>query len=152
MNKSIYTVLKTRLYLLDQVKDLTTEQLNKIPDGFVNNIIWHLGHMISSQQGLCYTRSGVPITVDDNYYTPYRPGTIPVNFVDTAEVAVIKELMISTLDQLDNDLSNAIFITYDGFESRYGILLDNITVAVDFVCYHEGLHAGFVMALKRAVS
>jgi len=50
MKKEIERLKKTRIFLLDLIKDLTTEQLNEIPKGFNNNIIWNLGHLIASQQ------------------------------------------------------------------------------------------------------
>jgi hypothetical protein len=152
MNKAILTLLKTRLYLLDIIKDLSPEQLNKIPAGFNNNIIWHIGHMISSQQSMCYTRSGLPLVVDDKYYTPYRPGTKPDGLIDDKEIVKIKELIISTIEQLDKDYSSGIFINYETFQNRYGVDLPDVTAVLDFLSYHDGLHAGFITALKRAVA
>ena len=35
----------------------TLEQLNKIPAGFSNNLIWNIGHIIVAQQGLIYKSS-----------------------------------------------------------------------------------------------
>jgi hypothetical protein len=43
MNPQIDTLKKVRAVLLEGIKDLTTEQLNKIPQGYNNNIIWNLG-------------------------------------------------------------------------------------------------------------
>ena len=64
MTKQIEIIRKTRAYLLESLKDLSTEQFNQIPGGFNNNIIWNLGHMIATQQGICYIRAGITQTVD----------------------------------------------------------------------------------------
>ena len=45
------------------LENYSLEQLNKIPTGFSNNLIWNLGHIIVSQQGLVYRLSGLPINV-----------------------------------------------------------------------------------------
>ena len=37
------------------------EQLNTIPSGMSNNLIWNLGHVVVSQQKLVYALSGLPM-------------------------------------------------------------------------------------------
>ena len=151
MRKSIEIVRKPREFILDRIKDLSVEQLNHIPTGFNNNIIWNLAHMISAQQGICYTRAGVPIITDDKYYTPYRPDTKPNGFIDADEVAIIKELFLSTIDQFEADLSKGIFVNYPTWNTRYGVVMDSIETAIAFLPFHEGLHAGCITALKKLV-
>jgi hypothetical protein len=56
MNNKIDKIKKIRGFLLEQIADLTNEQLNTIPNGFHNNIIWNLIHSICAQQGICYLR------------------------------------------------------------------------------------------------
>ncbi|MGH2624736.1 MAG: DinB family protein, partial [Sphingobacterium sp.] len=64
MNKITDVIKRTRIKLFELIEDLNAEQLNQIPDGFTNNIIWNVGHMISSQQGLCYLKAGLRPCVD----------------------------------------------------------------------------------------
>jgi hypothetical protein len=63
---TITQIKNTRAFVLELVKDLTTEQLNKIPAGFNNNIIWNIAHLTAAQQNLCYVRSDLTITVEQN--------------------------------------------------------------------------------------
>ena len=86
MNKNIDNIKKTRLFLLNAINDLSTDQLNEIPAGFNNNIIWNLGHMIAAQQSICYIRAGVLPVVEKKYITEYKPGTKPEQHVDAAEI------------------------------------------------------------------
>ncbi|WP_407635809.1 DinB family protein [Solitalea canadensis] len=37
----------------------TIDQLNKVPAGFNNNLIWNIGHEIVAQQALIYKSSGL---------------------------------------------------------------------------------------------
>lgn len=151
MKKEIEWMEKTRSYLLDLIKDLTTEQLNKIPAGFNNNIIWNLGHLIASQQGLCYTRSGLSGTVDETFFASFRTQTKPERFITDEEVTRMKELFLSTLIRLKEDYSQNTFTSYTAFTTRYGVELTNIDHAIDFLVFHEGLHTGYIMALKRLI-
>lgn len=135
MNKQIEIIKKTRTYLLEQIKDLTAEQLNKIPDGFNNNIIWNLGHMVAAQQGICYMRSGNETIVGEAFFNNYKPGSKPEQFFDVAQYEKIKDLFTSTLTQLEADLAKGMFANYPAFTTRYGIELASIDDAIQFFTF-----------------
>lgn len=151
MNKQIDRIKTIRLHLLDLVSDLSVEQLNEIPAGFKNNIVWHLGHLTAAQQGVCYARAGLKPFVEEKYLVLYRPGTKPEQFVPAEEVDEVKDLLISPLDQLDADLSANLFSRYNAWTSRYGVALASIQDALEFLLFHEGLHAGHITAMKKLV-
>ena len=111
-----------------------------------------MGHIIVAQQGLCYRRSGLDLKIDECFFLKYKPDTKPEEFVDQNEIENIKTLMLSTLGELETDYSNKLFKNYPTFTTRYGIELSSIEDAIDFLPFHDGLHMGYVMALKRLVS
>lgn len=152
MNPLIGQIKTLRIALLKMVEELTTEQLNEIPAGFNNNIIWNIGHLLSSQQGLCYMRSGLPITIEEKYFLDYKVDSKPEQFVDAAGIATIKELLLTAIDRFDEDYHKNIFTGYHAWTNRYGITLTTIDEAISFIFFHEGLHFGYVMALKRIVN
>jgi hypothetical protein len=152
MNRAIDIIRKPRLTMLNAITELTTEELNKIPEGFNNNIIWNLGHMIASQQGISYKRSGLNAVVTDEFFDTYKSGTKPVKFVDTDEIAFIKEQMLTTLDQFEADIEKGIFVDYTSVVTRYNVELASINDAISFLPFHDGFHIGYVMALRRVVS
>ena len=121
MNIEIEKIKKTRLYLLELIKDLSLTQVNEIPAGFNNNIIWNLGHLIVSQQALCYIRSGVKPIIDETYIAKYRPQTKPELPVEIGEFNEIKELLITLLDRLETDYNDNVFANYNTFTTAYGI-------------------------------
>src|SRR6187551_1337245 len=90
----------------------TLEQLNKIPEGFSNNLIWNLGHIVVTQQLLVYKLSGLPMMVSDEMVEKYRKGTKPEKDVTQAEADEIKELLFDTLHKLEVDYNNGIFVNY----------------------------------------
>jgi hypothetical protein len=152
MIKQIEIIRKTRSFLLEQLKDLTTEQYNKIPEGFNNNIIWNLGHMVAAQQGVCYIKAGLAPRSDEDFINTFKSGTKPSRIFSEAEIENIKSLLFSTLDQLEEDYSNHIFGGYTAWSTRYGVELASIDNAIDFLPFHEGLHSGCSTALKRLVT
>lgn len=151
MNKSIDNIRKARLFLLDSLQDVTIEALNEVPAGFNNNIIWNLGHLIASQQGHCYKRSGLSELTDHDLFEAYKSGSRPNGFVDEAGVNNIKEQLLNTIDAFEEKYTQGAFKQYEPFETRYKISITNIDDAIDFVLFHEGLHSGYINALKRIV-
>jgi hypothetical protein len=149
MKIEIERLKKTRTYLVDLIKDLSAEQLNEIPLGFNNNVIWNLGHLIVSLQALCYLRAGLKPVVDEQYFTDYKPQTRPTNFIQEDEINKIKTLFLSVVDKLETDYNESSFSNYGTFTTPYGVEITNIDEAIDFILFHEGLHTGYIMAMKR---
>lgn len=121
MTEKIEIIRKTRAFLLEALKDLNTEQLNKIPEGFNNNIIWNLGHMVAAQQGVCYVRAGLKPKVSEEFIAAYKSGSKPGAFVGDAGIAEIKSLLLTTLDDLEADYNNHIFGGYITWTTRYSV-------------------------------
>ena len=151
MNTAIDTIKQPRIKLLGIINDLSVDRLNKVPEGFNNNIIWNLAHMVAAQQGICYKRSGLDTKVTNEFFMAYKPDTKPEKFIDEAGVAEIKALLFTTLDQLQADYDDKIFVNYPPVVTRYGIELNSIDSAISFLPFHEGLHIGCIMALKKLV-
>ena len=151
MNDQIETIRKTRSFLLDYIKELNTEQLNKIPAGFNNNIIWNLGHMVASQQGVCYIRAGLKTWVDEDFFNAYKPGSKPSEYFNESQIEKVKDLLFSSLDVLKSNYAKGLWTNYPAWSTRYGVELKSIDDVIQFLNFHEGLHLGYIMALKRAI-
>ncbi|WP_428230996.1 DinB family protein [Flavobacterium sp.] len=149
---SVFEVQKTiREILLKILDHHSLEQLNKIPPGFNNNLIWNIGHCISSQQVLIYKLSGLPTMASEAFIAKYRKGTKPEADVSQAEVDEIRALLLSTLSQTEKDFANNIFVTYNEYTTSLGFTLKNIAGALDFNNYHEGIHTGIIMSIRKFV-
>jgi hypothetical protein len=148
---TIDTIRHTRQFALQLLNDLTLEQLNEVPTGFNNNIIWNVAHLVAAQQGVCYLRAGRQTRIDEAFYLRFKPGTKPEAIISAAEVEQIKGLLFSTLDTFEADYQNGLFANYNTWTTRYGTTLSNIDEAVQFLQFHEGLHTGYIMAQRRLV-
>jgi hypothetical protein len=148
----VFEVQKTiREILLKILDNHSLEQLNKIPEGFSNNLIWNIGHCVSTQQVLVYKLSGLPTMVSEEFIAKYKKGTKPEGDVSQAEVDEIRNLLSSTLDQTQNDFDSNIFVNYSEYTTSMGFTLRNILDALNFNNYHEGIHTGIIMSLKKLV-
>jgi hypothetical protein len=148
---TITQIKNTRAFVLELVKDLTTEQLNKIPSGFNNNMIWNIAHLTAAQENLCYVRSGLTVTVTEEHFSPFLSGTKPENFIEQTEIDSIFDTLLNSMDRLTTDYLSGIFVKFDPWDKRYGMKLNSIEDAINFIPFHEGMHIGYIMALKKLV-
>lgn len=151
MNKKIDSIRKTRVKILERLNDLTPAQFNKIPQGFNNNIIWNLGHMIAAQEGILYLRGGHPLRVQQDFYDQYKMGSKPERELSDSEIKDIKSLLISSLDDLDTHVQAGLFQEYPNWTTRFDVDVSSFEDALDFVIFHEGLHLGCITALKKFI-
>ena len=152
MKSQIETVRKTRSFLLEHIKDLSNEQFNQVVEGFNNNIVWNLGHMIAAQQGICYKRAGLSTMISDDFWERFRSGSKPEGMVNDDEIKHIKELLITTMDKFEDDYDKKIFGNYTAWSTRYGVELASIDDSIAFLPFHEGLHSGTITSIKKLVA
>jgi hypothetical protein len=148
---TIAQIKSTRIFILELVKDLSIEQLNKIPAGFNNNIIWNIAHLTAAQQNMCYVRSGLVVTVKEEHFSAFLSGTKPEKFIEQKEIASIFDALLNSMDRLAADYSSHTFLKFDPWDKRYGMKLNSIEDAINFIPFHEGMHIGYIMALKKLV-
>ncbi|WP_291147368.1 DinB family protein [Flavobacterium sp. UBA7680] len=149
---SVFETQKTIREILVKILDHhSLEQLNKIPDGFKNNLIWNIGHCIASQQILVYKLSGLPLQVSDELIAKYSKGTKPEVDVLQEEVNEIRDLLTQTLLQTEKDYNDNVFTNYNQYTTSMGFDLKNVQDALDFVSYHEGIHTGIIMGIKKFI-
>lgn len=151
MTKQIETIKKVRALLLETIEGLNAEQLNKIPTGFSNNIIWNLAHMIAVQEGTCYKSARLPILTSNDFWERFKPGSKPGKFIEAEEIAQIKQLLFVTLDQLQTDYNKQIFGNYIAWSTRFGVDVTSIDDGLHFLQFHERLHSGTIAAIKSVL-
>lgn len=141
-----------RSFSKNYLENYSLEDLNKIPEGFNNNIIWNIGHILVTEQLLAYKLSGLPMLIDDELVNSYRKGTKPEKFISQEEVNKIKTLLFSTIEKTEANYKAGVFKTYQEYTvSTTGNTLTNIEEALQFILFHEGMHLGYILALCRAL-
>ena len=139
----------SRNIYLKLIERYSLEQLNKIPDGFSNNLIWNLGHIIVSQQGLVYRLSGLPMNVSTEMMEKYKNGSKPTGTTTQEEIDELKVLLFSLLHQTKEDYVNGKFVSFNEYTTGTGFHLASTEEAIEFNNYHEGIHLGFMMNIRK---
>ena len=144
-------LLETRKNFIGLIESLTTEQLNKIPDRFSNNIIWNFGHNIVTQQLLCYKLAGKEPYMNEEIINEFRKGSKPTRLVSEEEITIFKKMAIELVSKTESDLKSGINWNYNSYTTSYNVTLNSIEEAIKFNNVHEGLHFGYAMAMKKLV-
>ncbi|KGO89184.1 DinB family protein [Flavobacterium suncheonense] len=141
--------LSSRNTLLKFLENYSLEQLNKVPEGFSNNLIWNIGHIVVVQQMLVYNLSGLPMLVSTEMVEKYKKGTKPEAPVLQEEAEQLKALLYATLEQTKRDFSEDVFKNYTAFTTMSGFHIRNAQEAMEFNNYHEGVHTGIMMRIAK---
>ena len=141
----------TRGNVLGLIESLSIEQLNKIPEGFKNNIIWQFGHLLATQQLLSYGLSGLDFLVSENIISEFRKGRKPDKLYSKDDVNELKIIFLEVIGQTESDYNNQVFKSFNSYETSFGITLNSIDDAVAFNNVHESLHMGTIMAMRKLV-
>ncbi|HBK70384.1 MAG TPA: DinB family protein [Flavobacteriaceae bacterium] len=151
MEKQFEILKASRLIILKVIESLSLDQLNKIPTGFRNNIAWNVAHLLVTHQLLFYKLSSLPIAVNDEMVKKYTKGTAPESDITKQELEHIKEQFLSLVDTSKKDYDNNLFKIYHPYPTSANVTLNTIDEAIQFNNFHEGLHLGYILALKKSV-
>jgi hypothetical protein len=141
----------TRNNILNAIKGLTLDQLTVIPEGFNNNIIWNVGHVVATQQLLCYKLSGSEMYLENDFIDKYKKGSFGSTELSQDELDFIVEQLMLLPTKLEKDYSNSIFGDFSSYTTSYNITLSSIENAIQFNNVHDGLHFGYIMAMKKVI-
>ena len=142
----------TRNNILNSIKELSLSELNTIPAGYKNNIVWNVGHIVATQQLLCYKLSGLEMALDADYIAKYMKGSVADKEVGQDELNYILKQLKELPAKMENDYANGIFKEYNSYTTSYNITLNDAEQAIQFNNVHEGLHLGYIMAMKKVIN
>jgi len=151
MNQTFEITRISRKIVSQFLENHTLEQLNKIPDGFKNNLIWNIAHIVVTQQLLVYKFSGLPMMVSEELVQKYMKGTKPEHITTQSEVDEIKTLLSKTIDQTKVDFENKIFKNYQEYPTSTGFVIKSAEDGMIFNNFHESLHIGIMMSIRKFI-
>lgn len=152
VKRSNEILLTTRENIQKIMDSFSLEQLNHIPPGFNNNLIWNYGHVIVTQQLLVYQLSKMDMLIAPELVNKYRKGTKPEQSVSQAEYNILQDLMHSLPKRTINNYEAGLFKDYTTYTTSYGVTISNVEEAIYFNNIHEGMHLGVMLSIRKFVS
>jgi hypothetical protein len=138
MQHQIDYVFGVRQTILRGTRNFDNKQLNEIPRGFQNNLIWHMAHVAVSIQDFFYSPLGLEMNVDPEIYFDFRIGTTPKKIVSDEKIALIKQLVVKSVSDLEDAFKNGLFTNFPQ--------LDEV---VNHFVFHEGMHLAYILSIRR---
>ena len=142
---------QNRVLLSKFLEKFSLEQLNTVPKGFKNSIFWNIAHTVVTQQLLTYGLSGQPLLIQDQLVAHYKKGTVTVHKANKKELEEIKSLLLTTLEQTKIDYDNGCFKNFTPYTTSLKVTLSTIEEAIRFNVFHEGIHLGYILAMKNCL-
>lgn len=141
----------TRNNVINLLNELSYKELTTIPHGFNNTILWNAVHNLTVQQLLSYKLSGLDLKVDDKFIEPFKKGSTGKEIISEDELTEFKDVYIKTIEELKKDYESGVFKTFLEYTTSYNIRLKSIEDVINFNNTHEGLHFGYMMAMRRTI-
>jgi len=151
MDWNYNVTLQNRKLLSKFLQKFSLDQLNKIPDGYRNSVFWNIAHTIVTQQLLVYGLSNTPFLIDAELVNTYKKGTKTAHEATESELILIKSLLFSTLEQTKIDYENGVFKNYSPYTTSLDVTLTTVEEAMSFNTFHEGIHLGYILAMKNSL-
>lgn len=149
MEKLFDITLKNREILYRILEKTFKDDLLRIPAGFRNNIWWNITHVLVTEQLLVYKMSGLPMNVSDELVNKFRKGTSPDGTATDEEIKLVKDLLITTVENTRADYDKGIFENFNEYTTSANVTLRNVEDAIAFNVFHEGLHSGTILSLQK---
>ena len=151
MDKIFETAIFNRKVLVNYIKELTHQQLITIPANFNNSIFWNIAHTLVTQQLLIYRFSGLSLNIKSDIIEKYTKGSKATKHISKEEIEYVKSKLISTIVKTQEDYNQGLFKHYDPYLTSVDISLNNIDDALKFSAFHDGIHLGVILSLKKLV-
>ncbi len=147
----IKTMMATRGYFIQNVADLSEEQMLQVPPGTGHNILWNLGHIVYSNTKLLYGPCGLDAPVPAEYESMYKGGTSPGGWDSMPNVQDVLTQLKESNNTIVADYQAGKIAQYQSIELAKGYALESAEEAFAFNLMHEGTHIGMVMELRKLV-
>ncbi|WP_442599605.1 DinB family protein [Neobacillus sp. D3-1R] len=138
----------TRGFFLKEVEGISQEVASFQPDGFNNNIHWHIGHVLTVTEQFMFGFPRKTTNLPPNYLELFGNGTKPANW--TENVPSVEELVVQLKDQVgrlngisEDSLNKSLIKPFLGLET-FGQL-------ANMALFHEANHLGQIHTMKRIV-
>lgn len=153
MNYKFELLRIARAHYIQYLEDYSLDQLNTVPVGFKNNLIWNAAHIVATTDLLVNKLNDLPLKFDSSFIQAYTKGSAPSVAVDQAFVDKLKLDLLHQIDWVEEDYQSGKFpeSTVIPYTTSFGNVLTDISSILTTIPLHEGIHLGVMMSIKKLV-
>ena len=143
-------IRRTRASLLALADEIPAAAWHTVPAGFSNNVLWNVGHVAVTLDLLTYGLAGLDVPAGDAV-AAFRKGTSPSGWAAPPDRDATRALLAGGVDRLEADARAGRFdgAPFRPYTTTPGVTVAGLSDALTFDLYHEGIHLGSVLALRR---
>jgi hypothetical protein len=138
----------TRSFFIKNIDGVEEGLAGIQPEGFNNNIHWHIGHVLTTTESLVFGFPEKSSQLPANYMELFARGTKPADWQgDVPSVSVLSS-------QLKEQVKRMKEIPVDRFNVKLKepfLGQETFGELVNFALFHENLHLGHIQAMKRVI-
>lgn len=144
---------KIRLNILKLLSGMSIDQLNTIPKGYKNNLVWNFGHLLVSQQLLIYWLSGQKILLDKTLIDEFKKGSHPEKTYSKSDIEALKANFIEIINSTEKASQSGLLTEneFNVYTTSYNVTLSSVMDAIIFNNTHEAMHLGIMMSMIKLV-
>ncbi|MCR2821824.1 DinB family protein [Lederbergia panacisoli] len=141
-----------RTYTIRALNQTNMDNWDDIPNDFSNSIRWNVGHIFITAEALLKKADEQYEMKNPEWGAFFAPGTRPSDWTGTPPSAeeLIEALKIQSryidkffVGKINNKASKSFAI------ATYG--MDSVNAFLQFINFHEGLHAGIIKSIDNAL-
>ena len=151
IDRAAHALRQSRTFALTIADGLSMADLVRIPAGWRNNVLWHLGHLAVTLPLLTRGLAGLDLQVPPDLVAGCRKGSSPAEWAAPPDLGQIRRLLTEQPDALRADYAAGRFASFRSYTTSTGAVLDGVETAVHFNNVHEGIHVGQLLLLRRAL-
>lgn len=133
---------------LAAVEGLTEEQVDLVPPGFNNNLRWNLGHLYLDQYLWLQHLTKEPVPVAEGFVEWFGFGTRPAGWQSPPpSLEVLKTLLREQPRRIRKLYGHRLEEEFPPTESG----MHTVAQVLVRTIFHEGLHLGTILAIRRSI-
>lgn len=144
-----------RSYTFGRLKQSNDKEWDTQPEGYNNTIRWNVGHIFVTME--TFTHLAIPeyAAVRSEWIPLFSTGTSPADWKGKKKIPSNDDLLMTLKDQkerLTRIYSGNIELTIKEPIKIGPLTLDTVEAVVQFLTWHEGIHAGMIDGLNKAIA
>ena len=149
MNMNFEITKRNRNILENFLNTFSLAELNKIPEGFKNNIFWNIAHVVATQQLLVYKLSKLEMKLPEVWINEFKKETKPERIYTEADVDFLRKQLFSIILETEKDYNLSKFQEFIPYHTSNGFILHDVNESIHFNNFHEGMHLGIILQIKK---
>jgi len=145
---------QVRQRIADLIESFPAERTDTVPPGWKNNARWHAGHLVVTPRLLTLALMKESLDVPEDYRTWFAKGTSPASWSDggVPSIGQLAAELVPTAEKLFRLFASRMHTAFpEPYTTSAGVVLRSPAEALHFSLFHDGIHLGLLLALRRDV-